>query len=210
MANARGAYDKDKNLTTRDKELLANVKLASDRYKIARETAWDRAKAQVVEELADKETLMAVEVLKAIEEMEFWKATGANRPDKNKTGLTTAQIKRAMGTTDHATYQKIANRYTKPLPIELPPAEFTMDLASLAYTVHYAKIGNEILIADLVMEMVPDPRKPGWYNVFDATWDYDKHPMEIFRVRALDSGVDLMEYWTRTVNEMVANKEVTR
>lgn len=110
------------------------IKLAQARLRNARETAEERARQMIRDELAELEEMRNAEVRDAHAKYETWR----KNPQGEPIGLSTEDIKRAMGTKDHNTVVKIWSGVDLSLyetPAEQP--SFTIDYTSMGGTLHW-------------------------------------------------------------------------
>lgn len=129
------------------------IKLAQARLRNARETAEERARQMIRNELAELEEMRNAEVRDAHAKYETWR----KNPQGEPIGLSTEDIKRAMGTKDHNTVVKIWSGID--LSLYQTPAEqpsFDIDYGAMIGTLHWIDWNGERIEGDLAFTIERD------------------------------------------------------
>lgn len=176
--------DPDANLTDEQRVLYARIQKANDLLRQAKETAEERARQRIRDELAELEALRNHQVREAHALYE------ATKFDTLKRGLPTASIKRAMRTKDHITVTRIWEDVD--MSIYETPAErpsFTIDYPSMTGTVHWVDVAGERIEGNVLFTITRDDEE------FDGIrwWpSYGEQPQEGPLVDALDDNDTFM------------------
>lgn len=147
--------DPDASLTEEQRILYARIQKANDLLRQAKETAEERARQRIREELQELEALRNHQVREAHALYE------ATKFEPVKRGLPTASIKRAMRTKDHVTVTKIwedIDLSGYEAPAEQP--SFTLDLTTMTGTVHWLDWNGERIEGPLDFGIDDDADQP--------------------------------------------------
>jgi hypothetical protein len=176
--------DPDANLTDEQRILYARIQKANDLLRQAKETAEERARQRIRDELAELEALRNHQVREAHALYE------ATKFDTLKRGLPTASIKRAMRTKDHLTVTRIwedIDLTTYETPAEQP--SFSIDYTTMTGTVHWIDWNGERVEGNVLFTVTRDEEE------FDGIrwWpSYGAEPQDGPLVDALDDNDTFM------------------